>query len=377
MTECKTFRRNHAPAELDFSVEGPADWVPVTIPDEPTDFSDPTAFAPIGVVMAPYALLVFSVAARPAYDDGTLLQWAEHVTRTRGLDPGTFEHQSIGAIAGVACWGMQVESGTVVRARIAFFEDGGRFVNVTCMAPQDLWNASAGTFAQMLATFELVHRRGSKVALVAEGQALAECTMPGGRAVGAAEPADEAEEPAQPAQAAAVALATDMRSFDPEHELNARLRNNGAGLTPNVLDYHEQEQWATLGAGAIRATMRVPFGWHVIDDGRRTLVFDAGGDTQVSLQLLRRERRTDDAILAEKIPELQREWPTMEHLRVSALGMECLLIRNAVVDGDPIEQAYFLRDAGDDLVLQARATSSPATFGRACDLVEVLLRDLR
>jgi hypothetical protein len=56
--------------------------------------------------------------------------------------------------------------------------------------------------------------------------------------------------------------------------------------------------------------------------------------------------------------------------------MQCLLVRDAFVDGAPIEQAYILRAASGGLVLQTRVTSSPEHFQRACDLAEVLLRDL-
>ncbi|MBZ0151520.1 MAG: hypothetical protein IT456_25275 [Planctomycetes bacterium] len=366
MSDYQTFRRNGAAAELDFAVEAPTNWVPVPLPDETPQFDDPMTFAPIGVLMAPYAAIVFSVTARPAYSDGTLVEWLDHVVRARGIDPSTIERELLGDLDAVACWGFQVENGIAMRARMVLFEDGGRMVNVSCMAPADLWSATAPTFVHMLRTFALTHRRGRTATVCAEGVSLPASTMTGPGAV-----AESA-----PTPAAAVALADDLGSLDPEHPLNARLRDAGAGLVPNVLDHDQMERWARLGAGAIRATMRVPFGWHVLDDGRRTLVFDADGRTQISMQLLAREGRSDDAILAAKVPDLRREWPTMEHLRTEVSGLQCLLVRNATADGQPIEQAYLLRSAPEGLVLQTRVTSSPDTFARAGDLAEVLLRDL-
>lgn len=396
MTSYQTFRRQGAPAGLDFTVEAPTDWVAVPLPDEPTDFSDPTNFAPIGVLMAPYAAIVFVVAARPAYADGALAQWLEYAARQRGLDPGVIEAEQIGPHDGVGCWGVQNENGTVLRARLSMFVDGDRLVHVNCMAPAGLWPALTDTFAHLMQSFALQQPKGTAVPLAEAGRQLPPSSfVRAGTTDSTAatvppltSPANEPAAPlaaegplglpeAEPVAAAAVALADTMLSFEAEHPLNARLRDSGVGLVPNVLDYHEQERWATLAAGAIRATLRVPFGWHVIDDGRRTLVFDAGGHTQVNLQLTRRDGQSDEQILAGKVDELQREWPAMEHLRTEVLGMASLCVRGGSIDGKPIEQAYLLRSAPDGLVLQTRVTSSPERFAQACDLAEVLLRDLQ
>ena len=384
MTTWTTFATSGAPAGLDFRVERPAEWLVVPLPEQTNDFTDPLHNEPLAVLMAPFAAVVFAVAARPAFDDGTVAQWLEWVSRQRGLDPGTIEQQQLGPHAGVACWGVQVEDGVVMRARMAALEDGGRLVFVSCMAPEAFWTSVAPTFAHMLGTFTLATPRGARAALAPADAPLAAPTLaPGSAAASTAAPRgplplpDAGEVLPAAATAAAVALAGDQATFEPEHELNVRMRDAGAGLVPNVLDYHEQERWATLAPAALRATLRVPFGWHVIDDGRRTLVFDAGGHTQVSLQLLARAGRSDDEILAAKVPELQREWPAMRHVRTAVDGLQCLLVRDASVGGEPIEQAYLLRGAPDDLVLQARVTAAPSHFAAASDLAEVLLRDLQ
>ena len=67
----------------------------------------------------------------------------------------------------------------------------------------------------------------------------------------------------------------------------------------------------------------------------------------------------------------------MRHVRTEVRGMQCLLVRDAEVDGAVIEQAYLLCAAPDGLVLQTRVTSTPERFRAAGDLVEVLLRDLQ
>jgi len=385
MSSFRTFVKEGAPAQLDFRVEHPADWVTLPVPEEANDFADPLHVAPLAALMAPYAAIVFAVGARPAYDDGTVAQWLGWMARQRGLDPGGIEAQRVGALDGVACWGIQVDGDAVMRSRLVMCEDGGRILHFACMAPESLWPSVNATFVRMLASFALASPRGRTKDLAPADAPLLSSTLETPPAFAPAErplpmpDVESAEARLEPGEAVAadVALAADQATFEPEHPMNVRMRDAGAGLVPNVLDFHDQERWATLAPGALHATLRVPFGWHVIDDGRRALVFDADGHTQVDLHLVAREGRTDDAILGAKVPDLERQWPRMRHVRTAVQGMECLLVRDAVVDKAPIEQAYILRSAPGDIVLQARVTSTPSHFRRACDLAQVLLRDLQ
>lgn len=413
MSAPRRHERTGAIAGLDYSVEVPHDWVALDVPAEKVDFDDPLQVAALDVLMAPYAAIVMAIGARPAFADGSVAQWLEYLSRQRGLDPSPIEAQRVGDRDAVACWGIQVDQGTVMRSRLVFFEDGDRLVNISCMAPDDLWAASEPAFEHALRTFALREPRGAKHPLVADGGTLAACTFAGGAATGVAAKAAKQTPPApgplamparedeaggggraaatdrtatdgngvdaehpEGAQAVDVALAEDMASFDPEHPMNARLRDNGVGLVPNVLDYHEQERWATVGAGAIVATMRVPFGWHVIDDGRRTLVFDASGHVQVNFARVARDDRGEDAWLAARLEELAREWPGLAHVRTETLGMQCLLLRDIRIDDQPIEQAHLLRPIDGRTMLHVRVTASPEWFSRAADLTEVMLRDL-
>lgn len=379
MSSFKTMHRQGAPANLDFAVEVPTDWVGVPIPEETTDFSDVLAFAPIGVMMAPYAPIVFSVAARPAYDGGTVSQWLDYVSRGRQLEPSAGEEQAVGTHQGVGCWGMQVSDGTVMRARLIFFEDGDRLVNVSCMAPDALWNSVEATFLHMLKTFALATPKGAKVALHDAGSPLAANTMGAAGAAGATTArgtATAAEDQDPPNPATALALADDMASFEATHVVNARMQQLGTGTVPPVLDYHEQERWATLEPPTLTGRMRVPFGWHVADDGSRILVFDPAGTTQIQLQMLLRQGRTDHAMLQQKAAALRAGWPELQTSRRQFAGLECLSIRNIAIDGKPVEQGYVLRSAPGDRTLELEITASPQRFPRAAELALVLLRDL-
>src|SRR5688572_8066779 len=130
MTTYTSFQKDGALAGLDFRVERPSDWVVVPLPEEQHAFDDPLHFAPLALLMAPFAAVVFAVAARPAYADGTVAQWLEWMARQRNLDPGTIEQQQLGAHVGVGCWATQIEDGTVMRARLVLVEDGERMVQI-------------------------------------------------------------------------------------------------------------------------------------------------------------------------------------------------------------------------------------------------------
>ncbi|MCC6782574.1 MAG: hypothetical protein IT457_07000 [Planctomycetes bacterium] len=375
----RTWRVKVQLAELHFSVQAPVEWQPVSAPTEIPDFNDVHAFAGIALIAAPYAAVIFAVGARPAYADGTLAEWLEHNAHANGQDPSPIELEEVGPHAAVACWGAQNVDGMLIRNRLVMFEDGGRIVTLSCTAPEALWPAVGAGFAAMVRSFALDEPRGSQVDRARAGLELPPSSLaPLAAAAATRAPQAPAPSAARPASepVAGLALATDQASFDQDQPMNARLRDAGAGLVPNVLDHHDQEHWATLAPAALCATLRVPFGWHVIDDGRRTLVFDAAGKTQINLHLTRRHADGDGPHLDAKLRDLYGEWPTLEWARFEAMGLPCLAIRNVLVNGAPVEQVYLLRDAqgaGTGLVLEARVTSTAEGMPQALELVEFLL----
>ncbi|MBL9203873.1 MAG: hypothetical protein JNN01_02210, partial [Opitutaceae bacterium] len=89
------------------------------------------------------------------------------------------------------------------------------------------------------------------------------------------------------------ALAATDAALDPGHPTNVTLRNRGVGLVPAVVATDDAGRRAVVSACSLRSQFAVPYGWHVIDDGRRTLVFDPSGEVQINLNLLPREGRSD------------------------------------------------------------------------------------
>ena len=172
---------------------------------------------------------------------------------------------------------------------------------------------------------------------------------------------------------AVLALADDAASLDPELPFNVRLRDNGAGLTPRVLESNSAEKYAVIGAGALVATFKLPFGWHAIDDGKRTLVFDSGGKVQISLNL-----RRDDGDARALLAQARAEQPEIDPLPVDfAADLPGLVLRSYRDGEDVLVQAFLVKHLRDDgLAHVARVTASPDDMSRAMNLVEIILRSL-
>jgi hypothetical protein len=196
-------------------------------------------------------------------------------------------------------------------------EDGRRLFNIGTLAPDAIWSSVEADFDRLLGSFALDDVQGITVAPLRQMTSESAVDLSAGVASAVASPAvaspairetaagvpaavdqplddsagDEPlrnEAPAsddRPTQAIDVALADDAASLDPDHPMNASLRDSGVGLVPRVIMVATREKFATVGAAAIEAMFRVPLGWHVIDDGRRTLVFDPDGSVRINLNL--------------------------------------------------------------------------------------------
>jgi hypothetical protein len=181
----------------------------------------------------------------------------------------------------------------------------------------------------------------------------------------------------QPTRAADVALDDTPASLDEAHPMNAQLRDNGVGLVPRVLEVNLDAKYAVLAASAIAATFHLPLGWHAIDDGRRTLIFDAEGRVQVNLDL--RSCPVDHAtLLTELLHQHIAEQPELEYIQLELDGMLCLGLRNYRVEGELLEQAFLTKDTGNPgMALVARVTAAPEDMMQAMNLAEVVLRNLQ
>jgi hypothetical protein len=366
-------------AELGFTFLRPGDWTVAALPEETVDFEQPAAFLPLCVAHATYAALVFSVGARPAYPDGTVAEWLQWLVAQQGFDAGPIEAEAVGSHAAVACWAMQTQGDVVMRMRLVLLEDGGRLVNLSAMAPMPLWPAAGSVLRTMVDSFRLSAPRGPSALLAPADTSLPPSTYVAGAEPAPAPPAATAQPQGQapPTTYAELARAEDAGTLGPEHPQNVRMREGGIGFAPRVLAVDPELRCATVGTSALVATLRVPFGWFALDDGRRLLVYDPAGDVQVNLDRRSRGGQDPDAFLEGLRGELNQQWPAAQFLRTRLGGMECLALRGLEVDGQPIEQAFLLGDAPGQSFLVVRATAGPQGITQAMDLAELLLRDLR
>lgn len=360
-------------AELGFTTDVPADWIAHELPNEIPNFSDPTAFVPLAVVTAPHAAIILAFAARPAYDDGTLHEWAWYHLNHNKMQARAAAQDQIGDIPAFVGEAIQQSDMGPMLVRFAFIEDGNRLVNLTLTAPEMLADAVQEVWFAVLRSFRLETPKGSRFSKAGQPEPVAETSVP----VESVKPSET-----QPAQTkasgfAAHALANDAASIDPEHPTNANLRNRGIGFVPNVAAIHNEEKRATLAAAAIEAFFDVPFGWHVTDDGKRTLIFEPSGQVQINLNVIPTEGGSRSDVLDAIQAETEQSYPHPEFMRLNQGNIEALGVRN-IHDGDqPLEQYHLLVPWHNDrCYLRARVTSTPERAADACNLAELILNSV-
>lgn len=386
-------------ADLGFSALLPAGWVAHDLPKEEVDFSDPTRFFPLAIVTAPHAAIVFAFVARPAYDDGTLHDWAWYLLNHNQIKPRAVGAHTVGHLAAIVGEATQTSDVGPMVLRFAFVEDGGRLLNLTLMAPEMLADTMNDAWFAMLNSFKLETPHGSRFAaeLPPQSETPPPTPQPESEPAPAATEPSHAEafgkmnafgmelpdevavpqptpKPAQKVTFADFALENDTTSLDPETSINANLRDRGIGLVPNVAAANDVEKRATVSAGAVMAQFDVPYGWHVIDDGKRTLVFEPSGKVQISLNLIPREGRNHAAILDALEAQVREDYPQPEFMRMMEGKIHALGIRNIADAGQPLEQYHLLYPFRDEtMVLRARVTATPDQATAACNLAELIL----
>lgn len=347
-------------ADLGFRIGVPKDWNVLELPGEEVDFAQPATFFPLLMAVAPWAMVLLTVAARPGFGDGTLQDWSLYLLNSQGIQPTSFGPGKVGDLQAFVGVGRQEQEGTWLEMRYAFVEDGGRLLYLGLLAPEALSASVDGAWQAALVSFALANPQGQRVPVVAEEKA-------------EAAPPQFSEE-----EIGFYAKADDEGTLNPEHPIQARLRDQGVGLTPRLLDYDRAQKKARIGAGAIAASIEVAFGWHVIDDGRRTLVLDPDGKIQFHFDVLPKEGRSVEGILDDLQAEMERSYQAPEFVRFAHEGISALAGRNLIVDGEAIEQVHLLtRWAKDSAVLRARVTSDPASMRFAADYADVILRSAK
>lgn len=380
-------------AELGFTLPVPPDWISHDLPTEVPDFSDGTALVPLAVVTAPHSALILAIAARPAYDDGTLHDWTRYLLQHAGMTPRSLGEHAVGPLPALIGEATQASDMGPMVVRFAFCEDGRRLLNITLTAPEMLAQTVQALWFEILAKFTLTTPRGTTVPIMA------------GRAVGAVntevaaqevpepvaqpepKPAPESDQlpagsplqaPSEPQTFSMHALADDTATLDPEHKICANLRERGIGLTPRILAVHPEDRRATIGAGALGSIIDVPFGWHVIDDGARTLLLEPSGAVQIHLHLVPRDDRDNDTILDAIESEARDAYPSPRFHRHAERGLFGMAVLGIHDGGTELAQVHLLRQIRDDgMLIRARITAEPNRIVASTNLGELILNSAR
>jgi len=370
-------------APLEFTILVPPGWERVMPPNQSPDFSDPKAFLALAIFTHPMIYGIVSIVARPAYGDGTLLDWLRYLAREQGFDVELCEPFTAGGKPAVSIVATQDQEQGQVRLRVALIEDGGSMIVATGMAPVEHWMSAQGMMEMMISSFALTKPQGRTARLTPDD--------PEPAPAASAPSSPEAAPPSSPEPAAApsapgagsyapFALSDDATTLDPEHPTNVSLRDNGGGLVPRVLSVDKERWVAFVGAGAIEAILPAPLGWHVIDDGKRTLMFDRLHDIQVNLNLIDPAGAGPDAIFNEILADVAKESPETKYNLTDLEGMPAMVLRDVVIDGTTLQQLYLLKPVPHrpEMRLKIRATlSDPQHIVLVGDLVERLVNDIQ
>lgn len=367
----------------------PAEFQLADVPAETPDFSASAVFMPLAIAVTHYGPMVFTLAARPAFDDGAVSQWLEYICGQEGYPHSPVTTTRVGLLPAVTCDATQrADDGTPMKMRFVLLEDGGRLLQMSAMSPEVFWPAALRKMSPMLESFELREVRGTKVPLLPGGPPpqppapeapLAETETPPAETKPAPASAHTAPAPPtsasvptallQPEEVAALALAEDTVSLDPEHPFNVDLRDRGAGLVPRVAGLDPATKSVRIAAGAVEGIFRVPFGWHVMDDGRRTLVFDAGGRIQVNLTLRRHEGASTTEFAMQLLQQYLEQQPGLPTIQRELSGIAVSAVRGVVIGSETLDQYFLVRDVGrEGLYLVAKVNTSAADCARAMDL---------
>lgn len=338
-------------ADLGCRMVIPEDWTVVELPPEEVDFSEPTAFFPLAIVAAPWAAVALTVAARPAFEDGTLQDWALYLLSSLEVRPTALGPIAIGQLRGLGGVGRQEQEGTGLAFRFAFFEDGGRLVQLGLLAPEAISGSLEGVWRRAVESFVLERPQGQTTPVGPEPVRFTDSDL------------------------GYYAKAEDAGTLDPAHPTNVRLREQGVGLPPSVLETDGEAKTAAIGAGAIGAVIRVAWGWFVVDDGKRTLVLDPEGKMQISLDVVGTGGREVEEILDDLQAEAAESYPKAEFLRLADSGIWGLAVRGIVVNGEAVEQLHMLtRWRKESGMLRARVTADAASMRYAADYADLILK---
>jgi len=141
----------------------PGGWRKLDTPEAMPDFSNLAAFLALGVFIHEPTMAIVSIAARPGYGDGTLLDWLKYVSGEQSFAVESLEPFIVSAGQAASALATQENDGGQTRLRVVALEDGGNFFTLTAMAPVESWDALKDLLDRILSSFTLAKPRGPTI----------------------------------------------------------------------------------------------------------------------------------------------------------------------------------------------------------------------
>ena len=343
-------------ANLGFFVELPHNWQPLELPDEEPDFSDARTLIGLAAAHAPYAALVFTAAARPAFDDGTVQDWARWLIEQHGVDLRALGPGQLGELPAILGQCAPESDMGTMQTHFAFAEDGGRLIHLSLTGPEELQAQTWQAWQQVLRSFRLAAPQGPTVPLA---------------------PAPEVHQaPVEVADVGEFALPGGLATLQQEHPLQQAWLNQGQGFAPPIRAADEAGGRVWVTSMALQAVLALPTGWHALDDSRRLLLLHPDNSVQISLQRLAAPEGLS-ALLDQIEAQARNDYPAPQFLRLQCGPVQGLAVRGIADGAQALEQMHLLLPAAEGFAVRARATASPAAARLAGDLAEALLHSLQ
>lgn len=134
----------------------PEGWERLPVVSEEPDYSDPTAFMPLGAFMVDAGSMIITVAGRPAFETGSPAQWLPYLCRHLGFEPElSCPIRGTGHRTAASCHASQATSRGPMEIRLALFEERGQWILLTAMAVHSRLESLEPTFLNLMESFEL------------------------------------------------------------------------------------------------------------------------------------------------------------------------------------------------------------------------------
>ncbi len=150
-------------ADLGFSIEVPDGFIHAELPQADVNFDDPSQSAPLALFSSQVAIALITIAARPAYETGSVLQWIKYLCDHYWIDIKSFK---TGATTGankhpaIVADCEQEQNGEVLRLTLVAFEDGARLVSAHAMCPIELWPSYGEQLTAAVQSISLTASKG-------------------------------------------------------------------------------------------------------------------------------------------------------------------------------------------------------------------------